>query len=216
MKWADAHKITPKYEGPHGFMLQICLRTFQQNFIETSLNMKKIILVFGLISGLIIVAMMLYSTNQIYKGRHFESNEILGYTTMVIAFSTIFVGIKNFRDKYNQGVISFGKAFRIGLSITLIASTLYVMVWLVEYYVFMPDFIDKYTTCAMTTAQNRGATPAELKEQAAKIASYADMYQNPIFVVLITYSEVFPIGLIVSLISALLLKRKARQQVQAA
>src|SRR5687767_1803822 len=108
-------------------------------------QMKKNILIFGLISGLIITAMMVGATVSCYNNPDFKGNEVIGYAGMLIAFAFIFVGIKNYRDKYNQGVISFGKAFKIGFYIALIASTLYVLAWLIEYYLFMPDFMDKYT-----------------------------------------------------------------------
>jgi Protein of unknown function (DUF4199) len=178
--------------------------------------MKRIVLVFGLIAGLIVTAMMIYSTTLLYNDGDFKASTVLGYTTMVIAFSFIFVGIKRFRDKYNNGVISFGKAFRIGLYITLIASTIYVAVWLIDYYVFIPDFIDKYTACVMKNAKSSGASQAELNRKAAEMAEFAVMYKSPLFVVLMTYAEIFPVGLIVTLISALLLKRKARSKTQLA
>ena len=169
--------------------------------------MKKNVLIFGLLSGLIITAMMVYSSISI-SNNDFKGNMILGYATMLVAFSFIFVGIKNFRDKFNGGAVTFGKAFRIGLYISLIASTMYVAVWLVEYYLFIPDFIEKYTACAMRDARASGATPAELTKQAADLADYAKMYKNPFFVVLLTYMEVLPIGLVIALISALILKRR--------
>lgn len=175
--------------------------------------MKKTILVFGLIAGFIVTAMMLYSAAMIANHQDFKGNEVLGYTTMLVAFSFIFVGIKNFRDKHNLGVISFGKAFRIGLYITLIASTMYVISWLVEFYVFIPDFAEKYAACVMDKAKSKGATPAELSEQAANMAKFTQLYKNPLFVVLVTYAEILPLGLLVSLISALFLKRKAKPQV---
>jgi hypothetical protein len=169
--------------------------------------MKKNVLIFGLLSGLIITAMMVYSTVRI-SNNDFKGNMILGYATMLVAFSFIFVGIRNFRDKFNGGVVSFGKAFQLGLYITLIASTIYVLVWLVEYYFFVPDFIEKYTACSMRDAKASGASEAELTKQAAFLANYAEMYKNPLFVVLATYLEVLPIGLVISLISALILKKK--------
>ena len=172
--------------------------------------MKKNVLVFGLISGLLITGMMLYSVSRVYNNAEFKSNDVLGYAAMIVAFSFIFVGIKNFRDKYNKGAISFGKAFRTGLYITLIASTMYVVVWLIDYYLFIPDFLDKYTTCVLREARSDGASQLELDKKAAEMASFTQMYKNPLFVVLITYSEVFPVGLIVSLISALILKRKPK------
>jgi uncharacterized protein with PQ loop repeat len=182
--------------------------------LSTKLNeMKKTILVFGLIAGLIVTAMMLTSVAMIYNNQDFKGNEVIGYTTMLVAFSFIFVGIKQFRDKHNQGIITFGKAFRIGLYISLIASTMYVLVWLVEYYVFVPDFAEKYATCVLNKAKNNGATPDELARQATKMASFTAMYKNPVFVILISYMEILPIGLLVALISALLLKRKVKPQV---
>jgi hypothetical protein len=173
--------------------------------------MKKIVFVFGLIAGLIVTTMMVYTAALLYRDSHLEGNAVLGYTTMLVAFSMVFVGIKRFRDKYNQGVISFGKAFKTGLYITLVASTMYVVVWLVDYYVFMPDFMEKYTSCVMNDARNSGASQAELNEKAATMANYTELYKNPLMVVLMTYAEIFPVGLVLTLISALLLKRKAPQ-----
>ena len=172
--------------------------------------MKKIVLVFGLIAGLIVTGMMVYSTTREYKNSNYNGSLVLGYTTMVVAFSLIFVAIKNFRDKYSQGVISFGKAFRIGLYITLIASTMYMLVWLVEYYVFMPDFTEKYAACVINDARSSGASQADLDAKAAELAKFGEMYKNPLFVILFTYVEILPVGILISLLSALLLKRKIR------
>ena len=171
--------------------------------------MQKNVIVFGLIAGLIVCAVMVYSTAMCYSNADFDSSMVLGYASMLVAFAFIFVGIVNVRDRYNNGVISFGKAFQIGLGITLIASSLYVVVWLVDYYLFVPDFMEKYTAHVLQETQAKGASQAELKEQVAQMKSYQEMYKNPLFVVLITYAEILPVGLLVSLISALILKRKA-------
>ena len=176
--------------------------------------MKKIILVCGLIAGFIITAMMVTTTAVCYHTESFESNMVLGYASMILAFSLIFVGIKNFRDKYNGGFISFGKAFKIGLYITLIASTMYVVVWLIDYYIFIPDFMDRYTAHVLKEARMDGATSTELAKQAGEMQSYKEMYKSPVMVILLTYSEVIPVGLVVSLLCALLLKRNTSKQVQ--
>lgn len=176
--------------------------------------MKKIVLVFGLIAGLIVTGMMVYGTLQMKNNENFQDSMVLGYTTMVVAFSLIFVGVKNFRDKHNKGVISFGKAFRIGLYITLIASTMYVGVWLIEYYFFFPDFMEKYTACVIKDAKNNGAGQVELNAKMAEMAQMQEMYKNPLFVVLFTYLEIFPVGLIVTLICSFLLKRKPKPEEQ--
>jgi len=173
--------------------------------------MKKNVLIFGLISGAIITGMMLFMASKCYANPEFESNDVLGYTLLIAAFSFIFVGIKNFRDKHNGGTISFGKATGVGLSITAVAALMYVLVWLVDYYVFIPDYLDKYTQHVMYKEKVGGATQEELKATAEQMASFAEMYQNPAFVVIATIMEVFPIGLVITLISSLILRRKPEQ-----
>ncbi len=127
---------------------------------------------------------------------------------MLIAFSMIFVGIKNYRDKYNGGIISFGKAFKVGFLITLIASTIYVIVWLVEEHYFFPDFMEKYMAYEMNKLQSSGISSAELADKTKDLEQAKEMYKNPFLKILFTYAEILPVGLVVSLISALLLKRK--------
>jgi len=171
--------------------------------------MKKIVLVFGLIAGLIVTALMVFSIAKCYNNRDFESSMLLGYAAMLLAFSFIFVGIKNYRDKYNNGVITFGKGFKIGLLISLVASTMYVIVWLIDYYLFIPDFMDRYADHVLLQAKKNGATAAELTAKTKQMAEYKEIYKNPILVVLFTYAEILPIGLLITIISALILKRKA-------
>ncbi len=171
--------------------------------------MQKNVIVFGLMAGLIVAAVMTYSTVMYYQQADFDSNMLLGYASMLVAFSFIFVGIKNVRDKYNDGWISFGKAFQIGLFISLIGSSIYVLVWLVDYYWFIPDFMDKYSAHVLKEAQANGASQVELQQQLDQLNVYKELYKNPLFVILLTYLEILPVGLLISLISALLLKRKA-------
>jgi len=178
--------------------------------------MRKIVLICGSIAGLIVTAMMLITLAICYKTGNFEGNMILGYATMLLAFSLVYVGIKNYRDKHNNGILSFGKAFKIGLLITLVASTIYVIAWLVDYYLFIPDFMDKYTQGILDQTKADGASQFDLDKKAAEMASYREMYKNPLLVVLFTYIEILPVGLIVTLISALLLKRKSTNQIQPA
>ena len=179
-------------------------------FVSKNIQMKKIVIVFGLIAGIIVSAMMLLSIAKCYNSSDFEGSMLIGYASMLLAFSFIFVGIKSFRDKHNEGIISFGKAFRIGLLISLIASTLYVIVWLVDYYLFVPDFMDKYAAHMLAEAKRNGASAAELAVQNSEMADYKEMYKNPFYVVLLTYSEILPVGLVVSLICALILKRSSK------
>ncbi len=170
--------------------------------------MKKIVIVCGMIAGGIETAMLVVMTVLMHNNENYHGSLVLGYATMLLAFSLVFVGVKNFRDKYNGGIIGFGKAFKIGLYITLIASTIYVLVWLVDYYVFVPDYLDRYASEVIQQAKSSGANAAEIDKQTKEIATYKEMYKNPLFVVLLTYAEILPVGLLVSLITAFILKRK--------
>lgn len=172
--------------------------------------MKKNVLVFGLLYGLIVTAFMIYSSVNCYYNANFKSNEVVGYAGMLIAASFIYIGIKNYRDKFNNGAITFGKAFKIGLLITLVASTFYVLVWVIEYYVFLPDWMDKYCTHLITEAKAAGDNQVKMEKTNELVDTYKKIYSNPFYVVLATYVEVLPIGLIVSLICALILKRKSK------
>ena len=133
---------------------------------------------------------------------------LIGYASMLISFSLVFVGIRNYRDKYNEGVISFGKAFKIGIMIVLIASTIYVVAWLIDYFFFIPDFIEKYSAHMLDQLRASGASQIEIDKQTKEMASLGRMYKNPFFNAMMTYIEILPVGLIVTLISSFILKRK--------
>lgn len=164
--------------------------------------MKKNILVFGGISGLILGLFIIFVT------AFHTGNAVWGYSAQVIAFSFIYAGVKNYRDKYNEGLISFGKAFRIGLGITLIGATAYVILWCIDFYCFIPDFMDKYAATLIKEARNSGLTGAALDKRIAGINQIRALYKNPVMVVLFTYAEVLPVGIFISLLTALILKRK--------
>ena len=171
--------------------------------------MKKNVIVYGLISGVAIAVWTVISIGYCYSSGSFEGSMVLGYGAMLLAFSLIFVAVKNYRDKYNGGVISFGSAFKMGLYIALITSTIYVLAWMVDYYVFIPDFMDKYTAHIISKAQSTGAGAAEIAAKTEEINKWKEMYKTPIGVALATYMEILPVGLTVAVITALILKRKA-------
>lgn len=177
--------------------------------------MKKNVWIFGSVTGLIISLFMVYMARECYTNPEMKANDVVGYAGMIAVFSLVFIGIKNYRDKYNGGLISFGQAFKTGLYITLVASAMYVLVWLVDYYIFIPDFLDKYIPHVLKEATRKGATDLELKEKAAEMAKFKEMYKNPLFVIVVTFLEVFPVGLIVALVSALILKRKSKSETPA-
>jgi hypothetical protein len=173
--------------------------------------MKKNIIIYGLIAGIVVSISMLFTVNTL---SHCEGNIdydrslLIGYASMLIAFSLVFVGIRNYRDKYNNGGISFGKAFKTGIMIVLIASTIYVIAWLIDSFFFIPDFAEKYSARMLDQLKASGASQVEIDKQTKEMASFARMYKNPFFNAMMTYAEILPVGLIVTLISSLILKRK--------
>ena len=170
--------------------------------------MKKNILIFGLISGTIVSVFMGVSMVLCYNKNSYSGNMVLGYTMMLLAFAFVFVGIKNYRDKFNGGLISFGEAFKVGSLIALVASTMYVITWLIVYYNFIPDFMDKYSAHIINDAKAAKVSQADLDKQIAQMDSMKRIYKNPFGVILFTYLEILPLGLIVALISSLILKKK--------
>lgn len=165
--------------------------------------MKKNVLVYGTIIGVILCINMVLMVNIVYNKPEVKANDFVGYAAMVVMFSLIYFGIRNYRNKQLEGFISFGKAFKTGALIALVASTIYVVIWLFYYYLFVPDFIDAYTQRVLNTC-----SPDDLEAKTKEMANFKEMYKNPLFVVLITYSEVLPVGLVIALISALILKKK--------
>ena len=164
--------------------------------------MKKNVLTYGLIIGIVLCIHMVVLVNVIYNNPTVKANDIVGYAAMVVMFSLIFFGIRNYRNKQLDGLITFGKGFKTGVLIALVSSTIYTIVWLVYYYLFVPDFVEVYTERILNTC-----SPSELEAKTKQMSSFKEMYKNPLFVVLITYSEILPIGLAVALISALILRK---------
>ncbi len=92
--------------------------------------------------------------------------------------------------------------------IVLIASTIYVISWLIDYFFFIPDYLQKYSAHMLDKLKAGGASQAEIDKQTKEMANLATMYKNPFYNAMMTYVEILPVGLIVTLISSFILKRK--------
>ncbi len=168
--------------------------------------MKKIVFTFGIIAG-VIVSGMLFIT---FSGdiERMDQGELAGYITMIIALSVIFFAIKTYRDKYNNGMITFGKAFLMGLYITLVASTLYVASWMVISGTIATDFMEQYHAQAIQELMASDKPQEEINKEIQQMEAFKEMYKNPVIKAAVTYLEILPIGLLISLISAGILRRK--------
>jgi hypothetical protein len=169
--------------------------------------MKRTILIFGLISGAI-SSLMMIATVPFAERIGFDKGAVIGYTSIVLSFLLVFFGIRSYRDNVANGQISFSKAFAVGISITLISCICYVVTWEVLYFNFLPDFMDKYGTYMVEKAKASGAGPAALQAQLEQVKKYKELYRNPLLNAAMTFIEPFPIGLLITVISAVVLRRK--------
>jgi hypothetical protein len=172
--------------------------------------MRKTVLTFGLLAGAMLSVMMLL-TMPFHDQIGFDKGMIIGYTSMVLAFLMIFFGVKSYRDNMAGGRVSFGKAFQIGLLITLIATACYVATWQVVYRKVVPDYDEKYTAYVLEQERAGGATEAEVAEKERELTEFWEKYQNPLVNIAFTSLEPLPVGLVFTLVTAGILSRKRRE-----
>ncbi|HEV3220959.1 MAG TPA: DUF4199 domain-containing protein [Candidatus Acidoferrales bacterium] len=173
--------------------------------------MKKTIITFGLISG-VISSVLMVCTMPFSQRIGYDRALILGYTTIVLSFLLVFFGIRSYRDNVAEGHISFGKAFGVGLCITLISCVFYVGTWEVLSRAVYTNYMDQESAAMIAKAQASGASAQALQAQMDQIQQMKVMYANPLYNVLFTFIEPFPVGLLITLISAAVLRKKARPE----
>jgi Protein of unknown function (DUF4199) len=169
--------------------------------------MKKTILIFGLISGAV-SSLMMIATIPFAHGNGFDHGLIVGYTAIVLSFLLVYFGIRSYRDNVGNGQISFTKAFAVGISITLISCVFYVATWQILYFHFLPGFMDKWSVHEIGKLQASGASAAAIQAKLQEMQRYKEIEDNPFLNAAMTFIEPFPIGLVITLISAVVLKRK--------
>ena len=167
--------------------------------------MLRIILIYGIVGGLIVAVPMAVSMSTTTAGTVPENAALYGYLSMLLAFTMVFVGIKHYRDKVLGGVIRFVPALGVGLGISAVASLFWVVGWEITLATGF-DFGSAYSDSVVEAARARGAPPAELEAIRAEAADFLRLYANPLFRLPITFVEMFPIGVLISVISAALLR----------
>lgn len=176
--------------------------------------MRKIVLTFGLISGVIMSALM-FGNLSFHDRIGFDYGLVVGYASMVLAFLLIYFGVRSYRDEVAGGRVSFGQAFKVGFLIMLVACVLYVIGWEIAYPRFFPDYLSQYAEHVLEKARAAGATEAELAAQQAELSQFAKLYENPLVRAGMTMLEPLPVGLVFSLLSAWLLSRRKQEAVPA-
>jgi len=163
--------------------------------------MLKIATIYGTLAGAISIGVITFS---LVLGDH--SSQTFGYLTMIVALALIFIGIKRYRDRDLGGVIKFGPAFMLGVAIAVVAGIAYVAGW--EVYLASSDyaFTNQYAAGVIEAKREAGVTGAELDKVMAAMDEMVKNYANPLFRLPMTFLEIFPVGLVIALISAALLR----------
>jgi hypothetical protein len=174
--------------------------------------MKKTILTFGLISGVIASVLMCATIPLLRDTEHGSKALLIGYATIVLAALLIFFGIRSYRDNLANGAVTFGRAFTIGLGITLVSCAIYVLAWEIIYFNFLPHMMDNYFAAQIQKVQSSPGTAASIQARIAAIRQSQIAYQNPLINALYTFIEPFPVDLLITLISAAILRRKPQPQ----
>jgi len=171
--------------------------------------MKRIVIIFGLLSGAVSSAMMFLTLPLINNGTVNNHNgEVIGYTAIFLSFLLVFFGIRSYRENAG-GTITFGRAFSTGILITLISCVFYVASWEIIYFKVMPDFFDKYATRTIAEMHENGASADAIAAKTKELATLKEMYNKPLINAAVTFIEPFPVGLIMTLVSAGILRKRS-------
>jgi Zn-dependent protease with chaperone function len=169
--------------------------------------MKKTVLVFGVLSGLVSTALM-FATLPFLEKIGFDKGLIVGYTGIVLSLLFVYFGVRSYRDNKLGGKIAFGRAFGVGLLITLISCVFYVVSWQILSRNFMPDFADQYGARVIADARKAGADEASIAKTTKEMDDMKKMMNDPIVGSAMVFIEPFPVGLLVTLISAGVLRKR--------
>ena len=172
--------------------------------------MKKIVLTFGLVSGVMLSAMLL-ATLPFLDRMGLGTSQVLGYTTMLAAGMLIYFGMRRYRDTVAAGTVTFKRLFGVGMLIWAVSAACYTATWEAVFYGvpgFGEKFVASYQARQLAAERAKGTPPAEIERKQAEMAEQWRAYQNPAINVAITFVESLPVGLLVSLVSAATLRRR--------
>jgi hypothetical protein len=167
--------------------------------------MLRLVMLYGIVAGLIVCTHLVWVIVS-PPADLMETGAVYGYLTMIVALTAVFLGIKRYRDKVLGGVIRFGQALLVGLGISLVASIVYVFGWELCLGLSGSDFGSVYAQAMVEAARQKGVSAAELQEVITDAEAFAKNYANPLYRMPLTFVEIFPVGVLISLISAAVLR----------
>ena len=169
--------------------------------------MKRTVVTFGLLSGGVSSLLMLL-TIPFLDRLGFDYGEIFGYTGIFLSFLLVFFGVRSYRENVGGGSVTFGRAFMVGLLITLISCAAYVITWEFVYFKLAPGFADKYSAYAIERVRAAGGSPQAIADTTRQMQEFKKMYNQPLMNAAMTFVEPFPVGLVVTLVSAAVLRKR--------
>jgi hypothetical protein len=172
--------------------------------------MKKYILIYGVIAGLIVICSMLVGI-MMSDGEGLGASMAVGFLIMFLAFTLIFFGVRKYRDQEQGGVISFKSAFLMGLGIAAVAGVMYVLVWEIYLANTGHQFIHDYAASNIADKEAAGLSGEELAAFKTKMADMVENYARPLYRVPMTFSEIFPVGALFALVSSFILRHPKRK-----
>jgi hypothetical protein len=164
----------------------------------------RVIALYGFIAGLIVALPMAWG--MLTSDQVPDTGIVFGYLTMIVALTAVFVGVKHYRDKALGGVIRFLPAFLVGLGISAVASVIYCIGWEIWQAYSGFDFAASWSKTMVESARARGASPEELQRVTADAQAFVKNYANPLFRIPMTFIEMFPVGVLISLLTAAVLR----------
>jgi len=169
-----------------------------------SAGTSRIVLFYGLVGGLVVAVPTVASMLLLTKAP--DNSALIGYTTMIVALTTVFLGVKHYRDKVLGGAVRFVPALLVGLGISAVASAIWALGWELAIALTDFDFAAAYTREMLDGARAQGASAEELARVTEQAAAFSRLYANPLYRLPMTFVEMFPVGVVISLVSAALLR----------
>jgi hypothetical protein len=166
----------------------------------------RIVLLYGVVAGLIVAVPMVALMLTLTSDTVLDNGALYGYLTMLVALTAVFLGVKRYRDQVLGGAVRFLPALLVGLAISAIASLLYAIGWEISLALTGFDFPGAYLHEVLEAARARGASAAEIERITQQAEGFARLYSNPLYRLPVTFVEMFPIGAVIALISAALLR----------
>ncbi len=172
--------------------------------------MKRTALRYGLYGVYLLLAFCLVRFLINPHPTNFDNQEIIGWVGILLSVVFVYFGVKYYRDKENGGSLRFGEGLKLGLLITIFPALLFGVYSVVYSEVLDPGFMDNYY--AWQVAKVKSSVPAaELQQKLQDMQKEREMFDSPLIQFVAMFLSVFVVGLIVTVISTLVLKRKVRQ-----